>query len=78
MPSGHSGLVTLSSAAHASLFSPCLLVADMRVWATSLLGVAIRHVICILVIFLFFRREEITSLPFPLKKDAEETGAPGE
>ena len=32
----------------------------------------------ILVIFLFFRREEITSLPFPLKKDAEETGPPGE
>ena len=35
--SGHSGLVlTLSNATCASLFSPCLLVADMSVWATSL------------------------------------------
>ena len=34
--SGHSGLVlNLSNAAHASLFSPHLLVADASVWATS-------------------------------------------
>ena len=36
---------TLSNAAHASLFSPRLLVADESVWDTSLLGVAIRHAI---------------------------------
>ena len=45
--SGHSGLVlTLSNAVHTSLSSPCLLVVDTSVQATSLLGVAIRHVIC--------------------------------
>ena len=43
--------LTLSNAAHASLFSPRLLVADASVWATSLLGVVVRHVICG---FLFF------------------------
>ena len=47
LSSGHSGSVTtLSNAARASLFSPCLLVADASVWATSRLKVAIRHVIC--------------------------------
>ena len=46
LSSGHSGMVpTLSNAAHASLFSPRLLVADESVWDTSLLGVAIRHAI---------------------------------
>ena len=46
LSSGHSGMVpTLSNAAHTSLFSPRLLVADASVWDTSLLGVAIRHVI---------------------------------
>ena len=54
LPSGHSGLVlTLSSAARASLFSPSLLVADASVWATSVLGVAIRHVICGVYLFIF-------------------------
>ena len=54
LPSGHSGLVlTLSNAARASLFSPRLLVADARVWATSLLGVAVRHIICGFI-YLFF------------------------
>ena len=47
LPSGHSGLVlTLSSAARSSLFSPHLLVADASIWGTFLLGVAFRHVIC--------------------------------
>ena len=47
LSSGHSGLVlTLSNAARASLFKPRLLVADVSVWATSQLGVAVRHVIC--------------------------------
>ena len=44
LPSGHSDLVlTLSNAARASVFSPCLLV--VSIWATSPLGVAIRCVI---------------------------------
>ena len=50
--SGHSGLVlTLSNAAHASLFSPRLLVADASVWATSSLGVVVRHIICGFYVF---------------------------
>ena len=44
--------ITLSNAAHTSLFSPCLLVADVSVWAT-LLGVAIRYVICGFYVFIF-------------------------
>ena len=51
---GHSGLVlTLSNAARASQFSLCLLVADMSVWATSLLGVQVRRVICGFYLFTF-------------------------
>ena len=54
LPSGHSGLVlTLSNAALSSLVSPRLLVMDARVWATSLLGVAVRLVICGFI-YLFF------------------------
>ena len=46
LPSGHSGLVpTLRNVACTSLISPRLLVMDGSIWA-SLLGVAIRHVIC--------------------------------
>ena len=53
LSSGHSGLVlTLSNEACASLFSPRLLVADVSVWATSLLGVVVRRVIC--GFYLFF------------------------
>ena len=47
LPSGHSGQVpTLSSAACTCLFSPRLLVVDTSIWATSPLGIAVRHVIC--------------------------------
>ena len=53
LPSGHSGLVlTLSNAAHASLFSPHSLVVDVSVWATSPLGVSVRRIIC--GFYLFF------------------------
>ena len=53
LPSGHSGLVlTLSNAPRASLFSPCLLMVDVSIWAISLLGVAIRHVICGFYLFI--------------------------
>ena len=37
-----------------SLLSPNLLVVDTSIWATSLLGVAIRHVICGLYLFIYF------------------------
>ena len=49
LSSGHSGLVlTLrtDNDTHASLSSPCSLVADASVWATSLLGVAVRRLFC--------------------------------
>ena len=47
LPSGHSGpVLTLSNAARSSPFCPHLLVADVGVWVTFLLGVAFRHVIC--------------------------------
>ena len=49
---GH-GVLTLSNAACASLFSTHLLVADVSVWATSLLGFAIRHIICGFYLFIF-------------------------
>ena len=47
LPSRHSGpVLTLSNAAHASLPSPRLLVADAGVYAASPLGVTVGHVIC--------------------------------
>ena len=50
---GHScPVLTLSNAAHASPFSPHLLVADVSIWATSLLGFAVRQIIC--GFYLFF------------------------
>ena len=42
-------VLTLSSAAYAFLFSPHLLVVNVRVWATSPLGVAVRPIICVCV-----------------------------
>ena len=67
LSSGHSGpVLTLSNAAGASLSSPCLLVADPSVWATSLLGVAIRHIICgfiYLFYLLIMMPAEIPKLP---------------
>ena len=54
LPSGHLGpVLTLSNAARNSLFSPRLLVVDASVWATSLLGVAVRHVICGFYLFIY-------------------------
>ena len=54
LPLVHSGLVfTLSSAAQAYLLSPCLLVVDMSIWATSLIGVVVRPVICGFYLFIF-------------------------
>ena len=54
LPSRHSGLVlTLSNAAHSSVFSPRLLVVDTSIWATSLLGDVVRHIICGVYLFIF-------------------------
>ena len=51
---GHSGpVLILSNVARASLFSPHLLVADVSVWANSLLGVVVRSIICGLYLFIF-------------------------
>ena len=48
LPSGHSGpVLTLSNAACASLFSPCLLV------VVASAGLAIRHIICGFYLFIF-------------------------
>ena len=60
LPSGHSGLVlTLSNA------TPHLLVMDVGVWGTFLLGVAFRHVICGFYLFFLPVRlpSEIRKLP---------------
>ena len=55
LSSGRSGpVLTLSNEACASLFSPRLLVADASVWATSLLGVAVKCVICGFYLFIYF------------------------
>ena len=55
LPSGHSGpVLTLSNAACASLFSLRLLVADASIWATSLVGVTVRHIIYGFQLFNFF------------------------
>ena len=40
--------------APASQFSPCLLVVDISIWATSPLGVAVRCEICGFYLFIFF------------------------
>ena len=51
---GHLGpVLTLSNAAHTSLFSPHLVVVDVSIWATSPLGVAVRPVICGFYYFIF-------------------------
>ena len=55
LSSGHSGpVLSLSNVARASLFSLRLLVSDTYVWATSPLGVVVRHVICGFYLFIYF------------------------
>ena len=47
LSSGHSGSVPYPKhTSHISLFSPCSLLANSSVWATSLLEVTARHIIC--------------------------------
>ena len=53
LSSGRSGPdLTLSGAAHTSLFSPPLLVVDLSIWATSPLGVEVRCIICGFYLFI--------------------------
>ena len=54
LPSGHLVLVLApSNMAHASLFSPRLLVMEASIWATSPLEVGVRTVICGFYLFIF-------------------------
>ena len=78
LSSGHSGPVpTLSNAARVSLFSPCLLVADASVWATSPLGVVVRCVICGFYLFIFFLPVMLPSEIPKLPTDLPVRGFPG-
>ena len=69
--------LTLSNAAHASLFSPRLLVADASVWATSPLHVAVRHIICGFYLFIFFLPVMLPSEIPKLSTDPQVRGFPG-
>ena len=65
LPLGHSGLVlTLSNAAHTSLPTPHLLVADAGVCAASPLGVTVGHVICGFKLFIYFSSQLCCPLRF--------------
>ena len=76
LSSGHSGpVLTLSSVACTSLFSPCLLVADASIWPTSLLGVVVRHIIC--GFFFFFLPVMLPSEIPKLPTDPPVRGFPG-
>ena len=76
--SGHSGqILTLSYAARTSLFSPHLLVADASVWAASLLGVAVRRIICGFYLFIFFLQVMLPSEIPQLPTDPLVRGFPG-
>ena len=78
LPSGHSGLVlTLSDAACASLSSPRLLVADAGIWAASLLGVAVKHVISGFIYLFIFPPGYVASEIPRLTTDLPERMFPG-
>ena len=56
LSSGHSGpVLTLrtNDATHTALPSPCSLVSDVSIWATSPLGIVVRHLFCGLFVFFF-------------------------
>ena len=76
LPSGHSGpVLTLSNAAGSSPSHPHLLVADVGVWGTFLLGVAFRHIIC--GFYLFFLPIRLPSKIQKLPPDPPVRGFPG-
>ena len=79
-PSGHSDpVLTLSNAACTSLSCPSLLVADVSIWASSPLGVSLRHVTCgfYLFIYLFFLLVMLPSEIPKLPTDLPVRGFPG-
>ena len=77
LPSGYSGLVlTLSNAACSSPFSPYLLVLDVSIWGTFLLGVAFRHVKAC-GFYLFFLPVRLSSEIRKLPPDPPVRGFPG-
>ena len=78
LPSRHSGpVLTLRNAARASLFSHCLLVVDVSIWATSLLGVVVRRIIRGFYLFIFFLPVMLTSEIPKLPTDPLVKGFPG-
>ena len=68
-------VLTLSNTARSSLFRPHMLVVDMGVWGTFLLGVAFRHVIC--GFYLFFLPVRLPSEIPKLPPDPPVRGSPG-
>ena len=58
-------MLSLSNATLSSLFPPHLLVVDVGVWSTFLLGVSLKHVICVFYLFFLSVRlpSEIQKLP---------------
>ena len=76
LPSGHSGpVLTLSNATCFSPFRPHLLVVDVGIWGTFLLGIAFRHVIC--GFYLFFLPVRLPSEIQKLPRDPPMRGFPG-
>ena len=76
LPSGHSGpVLTLSNAAGSSLFCPHLLVADVGVWGTFVLGAAFGRLIC--GFYLFFLPVRLLSEIRKLSPDPPVRGFPG-
>ena len=67
----------LKHVACASLFSPYLLLADRIIWATSPLGVVVRHVICGFYLFIFFLLVMLPSEIPKLPTDPLVRGFPG-
>ena len=69
LSSGHSGpVLTLNNAARSSPFRPHLLVADAGVWGTLLLGVAFRHAICGVYLFIYLFIFLPVRLPSEIRK----------
>ena len=76
LPSGHSSpVLTLNNNACSSPFCPHLLVADVGIWGTFLMGVAFRHVIC--GFYLFFLPVRLPSEIRKLPPDPPVRGFPG-
>ena len=76
LPSGHSGpVLTLSNATRFSPFLPNLLVVDVGIQGTFLLGIAFKHVIC--GFYFFFLPIRLPSEIRKLTPDLPARGFPG-